>query len=176
MLEDKVLIKKIQQGETELIELLIEKYYSNIYAFCYRKISNSNIAYDLTQEVFLRLVQYINTYVDKNNFKSYLFKIAVNICNDYYRKNRIYMEDIDAINYVAYTNDKIADLETADVVRQALNTLPDIQKDVIILRYYHDMKVREIAKIVGTSLPTAKSRLKQGLDKLKKQLREEDLF
>lgn len=61
-------------------------------------------------------------------------------------------------------------------MRQALNTLPDIQKDVIILRYYHDMKIREIAKIVGTSLPTAKSRLKQGLDKLKKQLREEDLF
>lgn len=101
MLEDKILIKKIQQGETELIELLIEKYYSNIYAFCYRKISNSNIAYDLTQEVFLRLVQYINTYVDKNNFKSYLFKIAVNICNDYYRKNKVHMEDIDAINYIA---------------------------------------------------------------------------
>ena len=52
--------------------------------------------------------------------------------------------------------------------------LPDIQKETIILRFYHNRKVREIATITGVSLPTAKSRLKQGLDKLKRYLNEED--
>ena len=51
-----------------------------------------------------------------------------------------------------------------------------MQKDVIILRFYHDMKLKEIAEITDSSLATTKSRLKQGLDKLKKILNKEDVF
>ena len=56
------------------------------------------------------------------------------------------------------------------IIQQALDRLPDIQKEVVILRFYHDRKLKEIAAITGVSLPTAKSRLKQGLDKLKRYL------
>ena len=65
--------------------------------------------------------------------------------------------------------------EASLTVQQAVNRLPDIQKETIILRFYHDRKLREIADITGVSLPTAKSRLKQGLDKLKCYLDKEDL-
>ena len=174
-MEDKQLIKRIQRGELDLLDCLIEKYYNKIYSFCFRKTGNSTTAYDLTQEVFLKLVRYINTYVDKQKFQSYLFTIALNICNDYYRNNRMTDEDIGDTEIVSPI-DRISDFETADVVKAALNTLPDIQKDVIILRYYHDMKVREIAKIVGASIPTTKSRLKQGIDKLRITLGEEIIF
>ena len=174
-MEDKQLIKRIQRGEIERLDSLIEKYYNKIYSFCYRKTGNATTAYDLTQEVFLKLVRYINTYVDKQKFQSYLFTIALNICNDYYRNNRMTDEDIGDTEIVSPI-DRISDFETADVVKAALNTLPDIQKDVIILRYYHDMKVREIAKIVGASIPTTKSRLKQGIDKLRITLGEEIIF
>lgn len=172
---DKQLIKRIQSGEIDLLDDLIRNYYTNIYKFCCRKTGNSTIAYDLTQEVFLKLVQYINTYVDKQKFKSYLFTIALNVCNDYFRKNRVNTEDVDSTEIVSPT-DSISDCETADIVRTTLNLLPDIQKDVVILRYYHDMKIREIAKIVGASIPTTKSRLKQAIDKLRRILGEENIF
>lgn len=174
-LDDKKLIKRIQQGETDLLDILIEKHYGNIYAFCYRKTGNPTLAYDFTQEVFIKLVQYINTYVDKQKFKSYLFTIAVNVCNDYYRSNKVLFVDLDNMEIVDY-EDKFQHIEESEVIKVALEILPDIQKDVVILRYYHDMKIRDIANVVGASLSTTKSRLKQGLGKLKKILGEENNF
>ncbi len=64
--------------------------------------------------------------------------------------------------------------EDARIIQQAIDRLPDMQKEVVILRFYHDKKLKEIAAITGVSLPTAKSRLKQGLDKLKRYLDKED--
>lgn len=57
-----------------------------------------------------------------------------------------------------------------DSVQAALNRLPEMQKDVIILRFYYDMKLKEIAAVVGVGIPTVKSRLKQGMDKMKQFL------
>ena len=67
-------------------------------------------------------------------------------------------------------------LEPSDIIMNAIGSLPDIQKDVIILRFYHDMKRKEISEITESTLATTKSRLKQGLDKLKKILHKEDVF
>ncbi|NLB43348.1 MAG: RNA polymerase sigma factor, partial [Clostridiales bacterium] len=66
--------------------------------------------------------------------------------------------------------------EVSRSIKEKIDTLPDIQKDAIILYYYHDKKVKDIAKIMGASLPTTKSRLKQGKDKLRKLLSEEDYY
>ena len=57
-------------------------------------------------------------------------------------------------------------------VAEAVSRLPDYQKEAVILRFYHDRKLREIAAITGVSLPTAKSRLRQGLARLRKYLEE----
>ena len=67
-------------------------------------------------------------------------------------------------------------IEDADTIQKALNQLPQIQKDVIILHFYYDFKLREIAAVTGVGLATAKSRLKQGMDKLRKILREEEVL
>ena len=61
-MEDKELIYKIQHGNKELLEILIEKYYDDIYRFCYYKTGNSSLSYDSTQETFLKLIKYIGTY------------------------------------------------------------------------------------------------------------------
>lgn len=82
-MEDKELIYKIQHGEKELLEVLIQKYYDNIYRLCYYKTANTSISYDLTQETFLKLIKYIESYRDKGKFKSYLITIAINVCNTY---------------------------------------------------------------------------------------------
>ena len=73
-LEDKELIYTIQHGNKELLEILIEKYYDDIYRFCYYKTGNSSLSYDLTQEIFLKLIKYIGTYKHRGKFKSY-FKL-----------------------------------------------------------------------------------------------------
>ncbi|WP_438349755.1 RNA polymerase sigma factor [Paenibacillus sp. FA6] len=174
-MDDKKLIKQIQQGNSELLDVLIRKYYKDIYTFCYRKTANSNIAADLTQEVFLKLVHYIHSYVHNGKFKNYLFTIARNVCNDDYRKKRDVIPFDEGFD-VPVNDENLTNVEQSEIVIQALNVLPDTQKDVVILRFYHDMKVRDIAEITKSSLATTKSRLKQGLDKLKKIIRKEDIF
>ena len=65
--------------------------------------------------------------------------------------------------------------EQAAEIQKAVNRLPDMQKEAVILRFYHDFKVKDIAKLTGVGQSTAQSRLKQGLDKLKSMLSKEVL-
>lgn len=78
------------------------------------------------------------------------------------------MEEFDIIDDRSGPYEKAVQAETKDKIRQAISCLPDYQKDVIILRFYHDLKIREIAQITGVSVPTVKSRLQQGLKKLQR--------
>ncbi|MCI8485978.1 MAG: RNA polymerase sigma factor, partial [Clostridia bacterium] len=93
-MEDKELIYNIQHGEKELLEVLIQKYYDDIYRLCYYKTGNASISYDLTQETFLKLIKYIENYKDKGKFKSYLITIAINVCNTYFHQNNIDIEEL----------------------------------------------------------------------------------
>lgn len=172
---DKRLIKQIQQGNSESFDTIIRKYYSDIYSYCFRKTANSSIAADLTQEVFLKLAKYIHNYIHKGKFRNYLFIIAKNTCNDYYKKNGTIIENIDLLE-VPDNDSNFTRIEQSDIIMKALGSLPVIQKDVIILRFYHDMKLKQISEITDSSLATTKSRLKQGLDKLKKILDKDDVF
>lgn len=172
-LNDKELIKRIQSGEKELLGILIDRYYYDIYRFCYYKTGNSNLSYDLTQDTFFRFIKYISSYTYKN-LKSYLFTIAVNVCNDYFKNQKLVYTSVEDIDEAEFAFNKTSNFEIAYEVQAALSKLPDFQKDAVILRYYQDLKISEIAKILGVGIPTVKSRIYQGLNKLKKILEKED--
>ena len=84
------------------------------------------------------------------------------------------MDTLSAVPSNLNISEEVLRQEDAKIIQQAIDRLPDMQKEVVILRFYHDRKLKEIAAITGVSLPTAKSRLKQGLDKLKRYLDKED--
>ena len=66
--------------------------------------------------------------------------------------------------------------ESVNQVQVALNRLPDMQREALILKYYDELKVKDIAKITGTSVPTSQSRINQGLKKLSKLLDREEFM
>lgn len=137
------------------------------------------VAADLTQEIFLKLIKSIYNYRFTGKFTNLLFTIAVNTCNDYYKKPVKIYENLDNLQISDVKPEPIESVIQNEVslsIRGKINILPDIQKNAIILYYYHDIKIKDIAKIEGVSLPTAKSRLKQGKDKLRKLIDEEDYF
>ena len=145
-IEDYILIRRIQNGNTEAFEALVRKHYQNIYQFCVRRCNGDTaLAADLTQDTFLKLIEHIQQYRLTGKFMNFL-----NISEEVLRR------------------------DDAKIIQQAIDRLPDMQEEVVILRFYHDRKLKEIAAITGVSLPTAKSRLKQGLDKLKRYLDKED--
>lgn len=176
MTEDNKLIRQIIKGDKYAFEQLVKKHYQNIYAYCYRRTGDENIAADLTQDVFMKLVSSIYNYRFFGKFTNFIFTIAVNTCNDYFRKIK---PDADSeINEFPSDDDTpmeaVIKSEEKNRLQNRLNNLPDKQREAIILYYYYDFKVKDIAKITGVPISTAKSRIKQGLDKLRKIYKGDD--
>lgn len=176
-IEDYILIVKIQSGDTTAFEKLVKKYYQSIFCYCTRRCyGDVALAADLTQDVFLKLIENIQQFRFGGKFKNFLFTVAANTCTNYQKKKRPVLEDIDAIAIEDNASDifeHTLKLERAEKIQEAINKLPDIQKEAIILRFYHDFRVKDIAKITGVGQSTAQSRLKQGMDKLKAMLDKE---
>lgn len=179
-IEDYILIRKIKSGDTEAWERLVKKYYNQIFLFCVRRcLGDRVLASDLTQDIFLKVIENIEKYKFSGKFFNYLFTITTNVCNNYYNKKKFTQSELDEKVLNLGSESMVSHLITQENVHQiqlALNTLPDIQREALILKYYHDFKVKDIAKINGTSVATSQSRINQGLKKLSKLLDREEFM
>ena len=192
-MDDRKMIKEIQNGRKEYLNLLAEKYYDDIYRFCCYQTGNPDLSYDLAQETFLRFIRYVDNYRYKN-LKGYLLTIARNVCFDYFTGEAASHRHLTSTPLEESAPEDPA-VRRADgsgiqddllgvVIReersrqlvQALMKLPDIQREVIVLHSLYGLKHREIAQITSTSPSTVKSRMKQGMDKLKRTLKKEDFY
>lgn len=173
MKEEIELIKQIQNGNEHASEILVRQYYKMVYSFLYRKINNKELAMDLTQETFIKMLKNIKKFDQKGNFKNWLLTIASNLSKDYF-KSKTFKEETQTTtineeitkseNNVLYIFEKD---EKRNNIKEALESLSSNQKEAIILKYYHDMKIKDIAKVQDTNESTIKTRLKGGLEKIK---------
>lgn len=172
--DDEKLIWRIKSGDTDALDILIQKHYDDIYTYCYRRLGNRHDAQDVTQDVFLHFCRDFDAYTQMGKCKNYLYVIAHNLCiNTMQKKTPIPLEDVE--KEMSLSTDVSAEkFETTDSVQAALDDLPQEQKEVIMLRFYHDLKLKEIAQIMNSRLSATKYRLGQGLKTLSKLLSKED--
>lgn len=163
--EDK-LFKKLNNGDGSALDELIRIYYPEILRYCLWHTSDRQTAEDATQETFLKAVRHLDNYIHHGKFRAFLFKIAVNICTDLWRHSKMQApyerED--------YIEPGFAEAESDLSMKKMLDTLPDNQREVVILRYVHELKIREIADILTEPLRTVQSRLRTALKTLEKNL------
>lgn len=173
---DEELLDEIKDGSQAAMEVLVKKHYKYIFAYIYRKVGDYHLAYDLTQEVFVKMMKALDRYQTKNTFKHWLLKIAVNHCRDYFRSRSFKQKEKEGelvpklVDQKSNVWDLISKKVNSEQVKSALEQLPEYQKETIILRYYHDLKIKEISEITDSKEATVKSRLQQGQAKLKKIL------
>lgn len=163
---DKELIRKVHSGNKEALNSIINKYYDEIYRFCFYLTGCETDSYDITQEVFLKFIRYVDSYQYKN-LKGYLLMIARNLCYDFFRHKK----DIVCIEEVTETgkeDSEITVVEDGMLLKQALLEISEEQREVIILRIYEELKFMEISKMLGCNISTVKSRYHLGIKKLKK--------
>ena len=173
-MNDEKLIRIIKSGNVEALDALIRKHYSDIYTYCYRKLGDQHDAQDVTQEVFLHFCRNFDAYTQMGKCRNYLYTIAHNLCiNTSQKKAPVPFEDIEKED-TAIPDIPAEQLEAADAIRTALNELPEEQKKVILLRFYHDLKLKEIAGIMNSKLSVTKYRLGQAIKALSKLLSKED--
>lgn len=174
-MEEQAIIRKAMLGDARAMETLIRRYYSDIHAFCCRQCGNAATGADLCQETFLRLVQHLPAYREQGFFKSWLFKIAANVCKDAFRKKHPDLELNEELEKPAEPWFE-EHMENAQLLKAAMGKLSDNRRTVILLRYYHDFSLKEIARITGTPVPTVKTRLHRGVRELRAILGEEMLL
>ena len=173
-MDDEKLIRRIRSGDTGALDELIRKYYSDIYTYCYRRLGRKSDAEDVTQEVFLHFCRNFDSYSHRGKCKGFLFAIAHNLCvNAARRKVPLSLEETEAES-LSCRDGAEERVETAESVRAALNALPKEQKEAVLLRFYHDLKVKEIARIMDSGLSVTKYRLYQGVKTLSRLLSKED--
>ena len=174
---DESLVKEVQNGNEHAMEILVKRNYNIVYSFLYRNTSDSELSYDLTQEVFIKIIKNINQFNDKKGkFKSWLLKIEVNVKNDYFKSSSYkHFKNIDDIdNHDIEDKNNLIDIlsrkDETKKIKEAISELSPLQREAIILKYYDDLKIKEISKITGTNENTVKSRLLNGVKSLKKLL------
>ncbi|PYI57360.1 RNA polymerase sigma factor [Paenibacillus flagellatus] len=175
MPDDRELIEEIANGSQAAMEVLTRRHYKSVYAFVYRKVGDKETAYDLTQDIFIKVIRSIGSYSGKGSFRSWLFSIAVNHCRDYWgsadyrqaaRRSELLPDTLESEQKsVPYIFER---KETRERIVSAVNSLPERQREALILKYFHQMKIKDIAEATGAGVPTVKSRLKQGLEKIAK--------
>ena len=166
---DFLLIHKMKNGDEAAMELFVRKYYPAIRNYCRCHTYIDETAEDLTQETFEHFFRSFMSYHHSGKLTNYLYVIARNLCRDSYKKKQVLLlEELPEMGENP--------LETVNLrmdMEEAVRRLPEDMKEVIILHYFQDMKLKEVAEIIGIGLPLVKYRLKKAKEQLKIYIGEE---
>lgn len=171
---DYELVCGIKGGDKDALELLVRRWYPRVYRYVFKLTMHEQDAYDLTQDVFIAMMQNIGGYTPWKKFGGWLFTIAHNKCMDYFRiRHRVIQMENGIIDCpdLAPSPEDLAEVSAS--VKAALEKLPDTQREAVVLHYFHEFTAKEIAKMTNTPLPTIKSRLRAARSALSKVLQED---
>jgi RNA polymerase sigma factor (sigma-70 family) len=169
--EDGVLITQYRNGNEAAFDLLVDRYKSKVYTTIFLIVKDQDVAEDLLQDVFVKVVHTLNSdkYNEEGKFQPWVMRIAHNLAIDYFRKAKrkptILLEDgSNLLNSMRFAEQSSEELrikeETLDLVRKLIEELPEAQKEVVILRHYMDLSFQEIAEQTGVSINTALGRMR----------------
>ncbi len=187
-LSDQALMCRFSEGQEEAFALLFERHHRPLYHFILRSCGQQAIADELVQDVFERVIKAADGYEPTAKFTTWLYTIARHRCID--RARRDGRADVYSLqNKISDGDDASADHQSQlvdehataagvqadrkafrDRLQQALQTLPEDQREVFLLREISDLKFKEIAAVIDVPVPTVKSRLRYALKKLRQQL------
>lgn len=158
------LLSSSKNSKEKVLKDYIVQNKDSFYRIAYSYTKNEDDALDVVHEAICKSLSKINKLKDINNIKSWFYKILANTAIDYIRKNKkyIYLENNELVDRQVY-NDTYEDID----LHRALNILSDEYKTIIILRYFEDMKIEDIANILDENVNTIKTRLYSALRKLK---------
>ncbi len=156
-------------GEADSFSQLLDIYASRVYGYFYRLTGDAELSDELLSKLFARLVAKVGSYKG-GSFESWLFKVASNIFNDYLRgkQRRKKLLEIRKNELESkITEPKRSDVERFDKLQIQLEKLNDDTRELIMLRFYSQMSLKEVAKIRREPIGTTLSKLHRGLKRLR---------
>lgn len=179
MSNDKKLVKRIKKkSDREAANLLVERYYREIFAYVYRQTVEEELTKDLTQDIFYNMLRGIHSYdYKKAEFRTWLYHIASNRITDYYRsrtyKNAILTIELDETTK-AISDDFVPSLLKKETVREVMDTLAKLDSTLIQIfqmKWFKNRTFAEISEILQIHESTVKTRYYQTIRTLRKEIK-----
>lgn len=173
-------LEQCREGDTLAIEKMIQTYQKDVYRLALSILDDPYEAEDGTQETFLAALRALDSFREDAAFKTWLFSIAINICRSRLQRRKSFgrLQQILQslfqlhVEQIRPENEAIGNESDAELWH-AIQTLDDKHRIPIVLRYYHDLPIAEIATMLNIPAGTVHSRLNHAREKLRLLLKEE---
>lgn len=153
--------------DEEKIEGLIRQNYADIYKYCFYHVGNRETAQDLTQDVFLKFLSRLDDYYEYGKLKNYLYIVAKHAIADYFRRPKeVSLDEVEEKT----SDDGMEKIPVRVDILQVLNLLDSFEKELIILRYYQDLRIKDIAQILDMPVSTIRYKIKKAEMTIKNKL------
>lgn len=184
---DAMLVSNYIKGDEEALSTLITRHQTKIYGFIYSKISDRDVADDIFQDTFIKVIRTLRTksYNEEGKFLPWVMRIAHNLTVDYYRNNKKMPMQRDTEDFSIFSilhdnapnvEKKIIDLQIENDLKKLIEELPEDQKEVLMMRMYQDLSFKEISELTGVSINTALGRMRYALMNLRKTIEKKNLI
>jgi len=179
VIPDAVLVKNYMGGDEGSLSILIKRHQSKIYGFIYSKVSDRDIADDIFQDTFIKVIKTLKSqsYNEEGKFLPWVMRISHNLIVDHFRRNKkmpMYRET-EEFSIFSIMSDNSPNIESQIITEQVetdlqrlIEELPADQKEVLQMRMYQDLSFKEIADLTGVSINTALGRMRYALMNLRK--------
>lgn len=172
---DEELVVLYAEGNNNAFDILLSRYQSVIHSYIYFIVRNKELTEDIFQETFVKVIMTIKQgrYTENGKFKAWITRIAHNLIIDNFRqeRNENWVSndevEIDLFNNIQLCDgtveDRLVRRQVLSDVKRLVNHLPENQREVLEMRYYHDMSFKEIADATGVSINTALGRMRYAI-------------
>lgn len=184
---DALLVKSYIAGDESALAVLVNRHQSKIYGFIYSKMADRDVADDVFQDTFIKVIKTLksNSYNEEGKFLPWVMRIAHNLIVDHYRKNKKMpmlreTEEFSIFNVLSDNSLTIEDQLINDLIEKDLQKiilqLPEDQKEVLMMRIYQDLSFKEISDITGVSINTALGRMRYAILNLRKVIEKNQII
>lgn len=169
---DAEIVRRWQEGDPAAFEALVRRWQQPMARFLTRLVGDAEATADLCQEVFLRVYLAGPRYREAGTFAAWLYRIALNVARDAGRKERRHSASLESVAPKAQASpaDHCEQQELTRLVDEALQTLPEPLREVLVLRHFENLHFEEMARLLSTPASTLKSRFAVALDRLRRTL------
>lgn len=171
MLSDEALVMAVARGDGHALETLCRRWERPLHRLIWRQTGGRDVD-DLYQESWLRVVRAADRFDPSRRFSTWLFRIAINLCRDWRRRSPPEPVDPAVAEARGESADPAATVGTALDAERLLAALPEAQREVVVLRYYHDCTEDDVAAILGVPVGTVKSRFHTAMTRMKRMTTE----
>ncbi len=187
-LTDEQLVAAYASGDNAAFDALLLRHKSRLFNYIYQMVRDADLADDIFQETFVKVIVTVKQgrYNDMGKFSAWVTRIARNLIIDSFRSEKAEAAvSTDDANYDILNRselsehtveDSIIALQTEDDIRSLVDKLPEVQKEVLTMRYYRDLSFKEIAEITGVSINTALGRMRYAILNLRRMAKERELL